>query len=672
MPALKATLAPPVPGLVWGEYPEQPDPADPAKALRSRRRAQGWAPGLGAWLRRAQGVQARSRSWDGLSDSAFDALLPGLQARLAHEGLTHDAVDAACACVVQATRRTLGRAAFDQQVVAALCMLDNRLVEMGTGEGKSLATAMAAALAALAGIPVHVLTANDYLVARDADSFRPLFRRLGLDVAAVLSGQKPAERRQVYQQPIVYATARELAFDHLRDRLRHGGGAPVLVQRLRAQALPPDQRPLLRGLCLAIVDEADSVLIDDATMPLVISRSVRDPAARAFLWQAWMVSARLVADEHFEAPVGSQRARLTEAGRRRLDGLAQTLPAVWKNTRHREETVASALTVRHLLHRDRDYLVRADAQGEPRIELVDGVTGRVAEGRRWSAGLHALAAFKEGLVPEDETETLSRITFQRFFRRYHRLGGMSGTLTESRNELRRLYGLEIVKLPPRLPVRRATWPTRCYHTDAERWAAVAQRVAALAAQGRPVLVGTDSVEASQQLSEVLASAGVAHVVLNARHDASEAATVAEAGQRGRVTVSTHMAGRGTDIQLSAEALAAGGLHVLCCQHNGSRRLDRQLRGRAGRQGEPGSSELWLSLESVRRAGHRLTAASLAPLAALQPGGRETPATIGALLDSVVALHQHATETRQSQRRQALFRHDTVVDRQLSFCGTHTS
>lgn len=667
-----SVLKPAVPGLVWGDYPERAEPADPKQALRSRRRAPGWARGFATWLRRAQGVQAQSQRWNTWSDADFDAWLPKVQARLHHDGFTADALDTACACVVQAVRRTMGRQPFDQQVMAALCMLDNRLVEMGTGEGKSLATAMAAALAALAGIPVHVFTANDYLVARDAQAFQPLFLRLGLDVGAVLTGQAPKDRRRAYQQAIVYATARELAFDYLRDRLRHGSETSAMAQRLRAQTLSPEQRPLLRGLCMAIVDEADSVLIDDATLPLILSRRVRDPAARAFLWQAWIVSGRLEDGEDFEALPGTQQVRLTEVGRQHLEALAQGLPAVWKNTLHREETVRSALLVRHLLHRDQDYLVRADTQGEPRIELVDRVTGRVAQGRRWSAGVHALVALKEGLVPEDETETLSRITFQRFFRRYHRLAGMSGTLVEARSELRSLYGLDIVRVPHRLPVRRLVWPTRCFRTDAERWIAVAQRVSALAAQGRPVLVGTDSVEASQQLSAVLQVRCVAHVVLNAHNDGVEAVIVAEAGRAGRVTVSTHLAGRGTDILLSPQALAAGGLHVLNCQCNGSRRLDRQLCGRAGRQGEPGSSEHWLSLESVRRAGHTVTAGTLATVAAVRGAGTESSGPVGACLDGVVAMSQWALEDRQSAGRRALFRQDTLMEGQLSFCGTHTS
>lgn len=673
MPVLDAALSPPVPGLLWGEYPERPEPADASLALRSRRPGLGMAPSLSAWQRRARAVQALAKTWDALNEADFDALRSALQARLAHEGLSPAAVDAACACVVQAAWRALSRRAFDQQVIAALCMLDNRLVELATGEGKSLATALAAALAALAGIPVHVLTANDYLVERDAQAFRPLFVLLGLDVATVVAGQPPAARVQAYQHPIVYATARELAFDYLRDRLRHGGSTAAIAQRLRAQALPPERRPLLRGLCFAIIDEADSVLIDDATMPLILSRSVRDPVARAFLWQAWGLSGRLLAGEHFQATPGTRRAWLTEAGRQELQRVAQSLPAVWKNTRHREETVESALTMRHLLHRDRDYLVSEGVDGEPpRIELIDAVTGRLAQGRRWSGGLHVLAAFKEGLIPEDEAETVSRITFQRFFRRYHRLAGMSGTLMEARAELGSLYGLEIVRVPSRLPLQRTTWPTRCFATDVQRWLAVVERAASLSAQGRPVLIGTDSVEASQQLSEALQKAGVDHVVLNARHDVVEASIVARAGEAGRVTVSTNMAGRGTDIVLSPVALAAGGLHVLCCQHNHSARHDRQLQGRSARQGEPGSCETWISVESVARAGHRLPGAVLAMVTKMSPGGDQSSSLAGSMLDTVMKLHQYAADGHLSRQRKALFKADSVLERQLAFCGDHTS
>jgi preprotein translocase subunit SecA len=672
MPAAHAAarFVPPVPGLFWGDYPERAEAADPARERRHRLTAGHTAPRLSAWQRRVDGVRGQAQAWAGLSFAAFEALRPGLQARLAHEGLTAQAVDAACAYVVEAARRVLGRTAFDGQVIAALCMMDNRLVEMATGEGKSLATALAAALAALAGIPVHVLTANDYLVARDAEAFQPLFAQLGLRAAPVLAGQDTATRRAAYQQPIVYATAREVAFDYLRDRLQHGG-EPGLARRLRTQALPADERPLLRGLCMALIDEADSVLVDEATMPLILSRRLRDPGAHAFLWQAWMVSARLREDLHFQALHEPRRVVLTDAGREEVARLAAALPPVWKNTLHREEILQLALAMRHLLHRDRDYLVTDPGDGEPpRIDLIDTVTGRIAEGRKWSAGLHALAAIKEGLPPEGELEVLSRITFQRFFRRYHRLAGMSGTLWEVRAELRSLYGLRILRVPPRLPLRRGVGPTRCFATDAARWQAVARRAAELAAAGRPVLIGTDSVAASQELSEVLQAAGVAHVVLNARHDAAEAAIVSCAGRPGRITVSTNMAGRGTDILLAPEALAAGGLHVLCCQRNPSRRHDRQLHGRAGRQGEPGSCETWASMESEPQGPWpvpRAVQALLQPRDPVEP--LRVPST---LLDGMLRFLQYGHEKSQSRRRQRLFWHDWEAERQMSFCGNHRS
>ncbi len=659
------TLALPIPGIFWGDYPERAEPLDPKAPLR-RRLSRGGMPGAAAWQRRVAGVRVQAAALQALPDAAFQARRHALQARLAHEQLASAAVDAACAYVVEAARRSLDRVAFDGQVQAALCMLDNCLVEMATGEGKSLATALAAALAAMGGIPVHVLTANDYLVTRDAAAFRPLFRLLGLEVATVVAGDSRESRQAAYAQPIVYATSREVAFDYLRDRLRHGGGAPALVQRLRLETGGDRERPLLRGLCMAIIDEADSVLIDDAMMPLVLSREVVDPAARAFLWQAWTLSARLQAGRHFLEVPGAQRVVLTEAGRQALAEMAQPLPAVWKNTQHREDTLQSALAVRHCLHRDRDYLVTpAQGQTPARIALIDVVTGRIADGRKWSAGLHALAALKEGITPEGELHTLKSITFQRFFRRYHRLGGMSGTLTEVRGELRRMYGMEIVRVAPRRPLARQVWPTRLFADDARRWQAVVQRVAALSAAGRPVLVGTDSVAASQALSTCLREAGVAHVVLNARHDAEEAAVVAQAGRAGRITVSTNMAGRGTDILLAPEALAAGGLHVLCCQYNPSRRHDRQLAGRAGRQGEPGSVETWISLQGRVRAEPARLGAWL--LRRQVPGISPCPSP---LLDAMLRIVQYFQETRRSRQRQMLFRHDAELEQGLSFCGPH--
>ncbi len=654
----------PMPGLFWGPYPERADAHD----ARAPQRAAPHRPAPG---RRLAALGRAIATLEALDDAALDAQRLQLQRALAGEGLRPRHVEQAVALAAEAARRSLGKRAYEGQLLAALQLLDEKLVEMATGEGKSLATALAAAAAALAGMPVHVLTANDYLVQRDADGFRPLFERLGLRVASVVAGMGGELRRLAYAQPVVYVTAKELVFDYLRDRLLRGRRAAL---QQRAAALDGDGRgaPLLRGLCMGLIDEADSVLIDEAQMPLILSREHKDAAERAYRWQAWSLSGQLVEGRDFERLPLRQQVLLTEAGRERTAQLAQPLPALWRSSRHREHAISVALVARHQLVRDRDYLLREEAGPEgqkvERIVIVDAVSGRLAEGRRWSRGLHAMVALKEGCKPEPELETLAQLTFQRFFRRYHRLGGLSGTLSESRAELLALYGLPIVTVAPRLPPQRRLQPTRVFAGAEARWAAVAARCAALAAAGRPVLVGTESVADSQALSALLTASGLPHAVLNARHDADEAAIVARAGEAGRITVATNMAGRGTDIELDARARAAGGLHVLCCQLNPSRRLDRQLIGRAARQGQPGSAETWLALDTPRLsadAGGRL-AARLMRLA-LNPTGTGWGAHCRSLwLRLCLAALQRHDEHRRARARTQLFRQDCEAERGLSF------
>ncbi|MBS0508726.1 MAG: hypothetical protein JSR53_15225, partial [Proteobacteria bacterium] len=582
-------------------------------------------------------------------------------------------VGRAVALAAEAARRTLGKTAYDGQLAAALHLLDERLVEMATGEGKSLATAIAAAAAALSGMPVHVITANDYLVQRDAELFRPLFARLGLRVAAVAARHKSEERHGAYASHVVYVTAKELVFDYLRDRSMRRAGTHALRQRvaaLGANATNAATGPLLRGLCMALIDEADSVLIDEALMPLILSRESNDASERAYRWQVWALSGKLTEGVDFTCHAKARQALLTDAGRERIAALTQSLAPLWRSTRHREHAICTALAARHLYARDRDYIVQytTDEHGRPagRIVIVDAVSGRLSEGRRWSQGLHAMVALKEGCKPEPELETIAQITYQRFFRRYHRLGGLSGTLSESRAELRTLYGLAIVAVAPRLPLARQIGATRAFASAGERWRAVARRCAELTAQGRPVLVGTDSVAESQELSAVLTAAGLAHTVLNAHYDADEAAIVARAGEGGRITVATNMAGRGTDIEVGAAAHAAGGLHVLCCQLNPSRRIDRQLLGRAARQGQSGSAETWIALDSQRLAADawgRLAAR----LMALAAGSADAAPRWRSpwLRLCLRALQQH-DEGRQAHARTTHFKQDCAAERGLSF------
>lgn len=642
----------PVPGLHWGSYPERSASGPRDRELLPEAFA------ARALDRRVAALHATVERWEALANDDFVASRAGVEETLARRGMDAAAIDEALAYAADAARRALGLRPYDCQLYAALAILDNRLVEMATGEGKSLAAALAAAVGALAGIPVHVLTANDYLVERDAEQFGPLYTLLGLSVACVTGGRTPPARRGAYAHAIVYVTAKELVFDYLRDRLQGGTARAPLQRRAEALSARADAPPLLRGLCMAVVDEADGILIDEALMPLVLSRPVDSAAQRALYWQAHALAGQLCEDTDFRHECDEGRIELTPVGKTRLDALTAPLQPAWKSPQHRDETIVTALSACHVFRRDRDYLV---ADGEVRI--IDGVTGRTAAERKWSRGLHALVSLKEGCRIEPELETLAQITFQRFFRRYVRFGGMSGTLAEARRELARVYGVPVVKAAPHRPNRRERWPTRCFADDQARRDAVVARLRSLRGVGRPVLIGCDSVAASRALSGVLDGAGLPHEVLDARMDRSEAEVIARAGAQGQITVATHMAGRGTDIHVDAQALAAGGLHVILCQANLSRRHDRQLAGRAGRQGQPGSSESFVSLEAPAHAGTWSRAAAWVCRRFLRDGVVALP---GGLLTWLHETGQSFTEAAHARRRRDLLASDEAFERGLAF------
>jgi preprotein translocase subunit SecA len=511
----------------------------------------------------------------------------GLAARLGREGLGGAAAIEACALVVAEIDIALGFRLHPGQLAAVKVILDQGLAELATGEGKTLAAAAAAAVGALAGTQVHVVTANDYLVARDAALFARCFAALGLTVGTVLATGDEAARRAGWRAQVTYVTAKELVFDHLRDRL--AGDPRELVRRAHALG-GARQAPRLGGLAFAIVDEADSVLLDEALTPCVLARGQADPAALRRAREARELARALVEGRDWLREAGG--ARLTGAGEARLLVAVAGLDAWWRTPLRCRESVTLALCAEHLLCRDRDYLV----QGE-RVVYVEPTSGRARPERSFAQGLQQLLELKEDVPPTSPSTTEAATSFQRFFPHYRHLAGMSGTLGEARGELLRTYGLGVVNIPSQRPSRLRRARTRLFADDATLRAAVCARVAALSQTGRPVLVGTDSVAESEILGAALAAAGLPVSVLNARHDAEEAATVARAGAAGRVTVSTNLAGRGTDITLSPEARAAGGLHVLLCQHNRDRRHDRQLAGRAARQGDPGSAEQWLALRA---------------------------------------------------------------------------
>ncbi|NML45814.1 hypothetical protein HHL11_18850 [Ramlibacter sp. G-1-2-2] len=574
-----AALAWPAPGVLWGEYPQQ-EAKKPGES-RSRRRLS-------------------RRALERFADTVAAALPPdhgGLTQRLAAlPALARDPqawMVEAMVLAATALTQELGYPPHRQQLLAARVLLDERLAEMNTGEGKTAAIALAAAVAALSRTPVHVVTANDYLAQRDAERLQRFYWRLGLRVAFVTQPMEAARRRQAYGADVTYCTAKELAFDYLRDSLGRAAGLAPLEQRARrlAGAQGAGEAPVLRGLCMAILDEADTVLVDEARMPLVLAQAEGSEVEAAFYAGALRTAQQLAPGTDYERRNDGRRFELTAAGRQRLAPWPLAAHALFGHRAHREAAVELALVALLVLRPEHEYIVR---DGE--VTLIDETTGRPAAGRAWSGGLHQLVELKEGVAATRRNGTLTQITFQRFFPRYLRLAGASGTLREARGELRQVYGLDLVVIPPRVPSRLKQLPLELWPDSPQLWERVADEAARVAGTGRAVLIGTESVAQSETLSEVLGRHGLAHRVLNARQDRDEAELIAAAGGHGRITVATSMAGRGTDIVCDALVLARGGLHVILCQLNASARIDRQFVGRAGRQGQPGSVQRLLAAD----------------------------------------------------------------------------
>ena len=530
---------------------------------------------------------------------------------------------------------------------------------MATGEGKTLAAALCAATAALAGIPVHVMTSNDYLVTRDVETLRGLYNALGLKVACVTQAMNTDDRRQAYSADITYCTAKELVFDYLRDAAIKKAARTDLHIRVARLAEPTraHRGTVLRGLCMAVVDEADSILIDEARVPLILSELDSNEDRRDYYGHALRIAESLVEGSDFRLDMRRMSAALTVSGRNRVEQLAAGQHAIWRNRLHREETVCQALAALRIYERDRHYIV-----DESTVLIIDEMTGRVAPGRVWSRGLHQLIELKEDCDVSAEQSTSVQITYQRFFQRYLRLGGMSGTLSEGRTELRSVYGLDVVKVPLRLPGKRELLPTAIYPDRQLQWNAVVSHARQLQQTGQPVLIGTDSVAESETLSTLLDDAGITHTVLNARQDKAEAQIVASAGAVGSITVATNMAGRGTDIPLGTGVTERGGLHVISCQHNTSRRIDRQLIGRCARQGDPGSAQIVLCLEQPLIL--RTIPRWLRHIASRKSGLTRPRWLVGL----IARLPQKLEEHRQRDQRRNMLAQDLKLDSKLAHAG----
>jgi preprotein translocase subunit SecA len=580
-----------------GAYPER---VEPRAVWLDRLGARAVSPAV-RWmrLRRArrgrlvQQVEVQGRSVASLGEAELRLAAQALRRDLWIEGFTEALVARSFALVREAASRTIGERHYDVQLLGGQVLLEGMVAEMETGEGKTLAATLPACTAALAGLPVHIVTVNDYLAARDAEWMGPIYRALGLRVGVIIHGMDPAARRAAYACDVTYCTNKEVAFDYLRDRIvlrGNPGRIHLQLERLRGEGARWN-RLLLRGLYFAIVDEADSVLVDEARTPLIISGGQGATPERRIYETALVLAGELEAGRDFVADQKDRLVRLTEGGQAHLEEVTRPLGSVWTGRQRREELVRLALSARQLYLRDKHYLVR-----DGKVQIIDEYTGRVMADRSWEQGLHQMIEAKEDCQLTGQLETLARISYQRFFRRYHRLAGMTGTAREVAGELWSVYRLPVVRVPTNRPLRRTRLPDRVHLSSHARWEAVAARLTALHREGRPVLVGTRSVAASEHLSQLLTVAGLPHRVLNARQDKEEAEIIAQAGQAKQITVATNMAGRGTDIRLGAGVAELGGLHVIATERHEAGRIDRQLFGRCGRQGDPGSYEAIVSLE----------------------------------------------------------------------------
>ncbi len=589
-----------------------------------------------------------------LSDSELREAAQTLRSQLLCRRQGQSALTGAFAIVREVSRRTLGKTHYPVQIMGALALFDGRMVEMATGEGKTLTATPAAVVAALSGNPVHIVTVNDYLAARDAEENRPVFEFFELTCGVIDSDMDPAQRREAYGCDVTYISNKNLTFDYLRDRIalrqRRSSSRRRTFEYLGGAGT---DELLLRGLSFAIVDEADSVFVDEARTPLILSATSDDPERAQLYAEALEIARRLQEGGSYKVDLMNRNVTLEDAGKKEVERMAENLQGLWRIRKAREELVSQALSALLLFENGRDYIVVEEA-----VQIVDEFTGRVMADRSWQGGLHQMIEAKEGVEITGQKETLARITYQRFFRRYVRLAGMTGTGTELAGEFRDTFGLLTVRIPTHRRVRRRYFGTKYVRNAQKRWELVAKRAAHIHAEDRPVLIGTRSVEASEKASEALSGLGLDHAVLNARQDSAEAAIIARAGMSGTITVATNMAGRGTDIQLGKGVPEAGGLHVILTEFHESSRIDRQLFGRAARQGDRGSAEAIVALDDElfkRFAPKHLRLVRLLPLTPLCEWMRRRAQSR--------AEREHATTRREQTKL------DRELEKSLGFTGS---
>ncbi|PJK29983.1 preprotein translocase subunit SecA [Minwuia thermotolerans] len=628
------------------------------------------------YLKRVEPISALEPEVEAKSDEELRQRIQEMKAEVAGGRALDDLLPETFAIVREAAKRTLGQRHFDVQIVGGMALHEGRIAEMKTGEGKTLVATLPVVLNALTGKGVHVVTVNDYLARRDSEWMGEIYRFLGLTVGCIVNGLNDAERRQAYAADVTYATNNELGFDYLRDNMKFSRGE--MVQR---------------GHHFAIVDEVDSILVDEARTPLIISGPAEGSST---LYKTIDPLILELSDEHFEVDEKARAATLTEEGQEFIESRLAELEMLHSPSLYDMENVTvvhhvnQALRAHKLFSRDTDYIVRDD-----RVIIIDEFTGRMMEGRRYSEGLHQALEAKEQVTIQPENQTLASITFQNYFRSYDKLAGMTGTASTEAEEFEQIYKLPVVEIPTNVPVARNDQDDEVYRSAQEKYNAIIDLIEDCQKRGQPVLVGTVSIEKSETLSELLKQRKIEHSVLNARHHEQEAQIIALAGRSGAVTIATNMAGRGTDIQLGGnldmrlaneledvkdeskraeleekirreveedrqKVLAAGGLFVVGTERHESRRIDNQLRGRSGRQGDPGASRFFLSLEDdlMRIFGSERMDTMLRRL-----GLKEGEAIVHPWINKALEKAQQKVEARNYDIRKNLLKFDDVMNDQ---------
>ena len=521
---------------------------------------------------RVDAINALEPAYRDLSDAQLRAKTAEFKERLDRGEPLEDLLPEAFAAGREASVRVLGQRPFDVQLIGGIVLHQGKIAEMKTGEGKTLVATMPAYLNALTGKGVHIVTVNDYLARRDTQWMGGIYNFLGLRVATIVHGLDDHQRRSAYDADITYGTNNEFGFDYLRDNMKFSLADYV-------------QREFNYG----IVDEVDSILIDEARTPLIISGPAEESTQLYFILDR--VARQLKREQDFTVDEKARSVLISEAGVARAEKLVGLANLYDPRNIEALHHLQAALKAHNLFKRDVDYIVK-----EGQVIIVDEFTGRLMPGRRYSDGLHQALEAKEGVRVENENQTLATITFQNYFRMYKKLAGMTGTADTEAEEFKKIYNLEVMIIPTHMKMIREDFPDVIYKTADEKIRAVVEEITDCHQRGQPVLVGTTSIEKSEYLSKLLKREGIKHEVLNAKHHEKEAEIVAQAGQKGTVTIATNMAGRGTDIVLGEGVVQTGGLHILCTERHESRRIDNQLRGRSGRQGDPGTSRFYLSLE----------------------------------------------------------------------------